>query len=61
MTFILGLVAGGWLFGSICFVLGSVLGYDSGARDVARVARLRAEDEAYGDVPSIDPTWRDRR
>lgn len=63
MTFILGVIAGGWLFGTLCFVLGGILGYDSGARDVARLFNDAIEfDEAHGDVPNADPfmTWGDR-
>jgi hypothetical protein len=54
--FILGLVAGGWLFGPLCFVLGSIFGHDAGARDVVRL--LVEVDEAHGDVPSMP--WEDR-
>jgi hypothetical protein len=56
--FILGLAAGGFLFGCLFGVLGCILGYDAGAH---HVARLRIGDEAHGDVPRVDPSWRGDR
>ena len=59
--FILGLVMGvaGCLFCIALGFIGSVLGHYSGERHIARV---RSEvDEAHGDVPSIDQSWRGDR
>lgn len=45
MTFICVFLAGGWLFGVLCLVLGCILGHQSGER---QVAQLRADaDKAH--------------
>ena len=48
MTFVCVFLAGGWLFGVICLILGCILGHQSGER---QVAQLRADaDKAHGDM-----------
>jgi hypothetical protein len=56
--FVLGLFAGCFLFGTIGYFLGRVIGYDDGCRHIAEL-RIKS-DEAFGDVPRVDPSWGDR-
>jgi len=48
--FILGFVAGGFLFGILGIVIGCLLGYDAGAHHVT-LLRIEA-DEVHGDMPN---------
>jgi hypothetical protein len=57
--FIIGLGVGGCLLGSALGIVGWILGYNAALRRVTGWMRPQV-DEAYGDVPSIDPSWGDR-